>query len=218
MPFDFVKPRFLLCEGDDDKGFLETLIKEHALPDFQVCAAAECNAQKQGGRSGFRLSLDSGIQVLSGFGQLRAILIVSDNDKAGSFAEVQAELAFNGHTPPVSTDTVGTVFGKPVAVLMVPADGQGDLEKVCFPEICRVWPKANECVSAFMACTGADKWAKPASINKARARAASVGFYEPDPFKGIGHLFRNGTLSTANACFEPLVGFLKAFDAMVGIR
>lgn len=29
MPFKFTKSYFLLCEGDDDKGFLETLINEY---------------------------------------------------------------------------------------------------------------------------------------------------------------------------------------------
>jgi len=45
----------------------------------------------------------------------------------------------------------------------------------------------------------------------------SVGFNEDDPYKGLHHLFRNGTLSASNPCFDGLVAFLRNFDAMVGI-
>jgi hypothetical protein len=217
MALEFKKSRFLLCEGDDDKGFLETLIQQHNLPDFQVCQAAECNEKKQGGRSGFRYSLDSGIRVLSGFAQLRAILIVSDNDKQHSFREVQDELTAAGIAPPNTAGEAFVIFGKPAAVLLVPTANYGDLESLCLPEIHRVWPLAPQCVESFMRCTGADLWQKAASVNKARARAATVGFYEPDPYKGLGHHFRIGTFTTGNPCFQPIVDFLRGFDALVGI-
>lgn len=222
MTFTFTKPRFLLCEGDDDKGFLETLIREQGLPDFQICHAAECNeagadAKGVGGRSGFKHSL-AGFPPITGFANLRAILIVTDNDKASSFLEVRDALTDNGYTAPATVADLGSVQGKPVAILMLPSHAEnGDLEKLCLPEIHRVWPKAHECVTAFMTCTGADKWKKASSVNKARARAAAVGFNEDDPYRGLGHLFRNGTLSTTNACFQPIVDFLRGFDAMAGI-
>jgi hypothetical protein len=225
MAFDFTKPRFLLCEGDDDKGFLEALIENRpGLPEFQICHAAECNANKQGGRSGFRLSLDGGIRPLSGFGQLRAILIVSDNDTASSFADVQTELRAVGHTPPPSVNSVGSVFGKPVAVFMIPrASTLGDLESLSLPAIHQTWPKARICVPLFLRCTGALKcfgganWPKRSSISKARARAATVGFNEDDPYKGIGRLFKNGTLPVQHRCFDEIANFLRDFDAFCGI-
>jgi hypothetical protein len=225
MAFDFTKPRFILCEGPDDKQFLETLVTTRpGLPEFQICHAAECNANRQGGRSGFRQSLDGGIRLLSGFAGLRAILIVSDNDATNSFAEVQYELTVAGHTPPPTANALGLVFGKPVAVLMVPSvNTLGDLESLALPAIYQAWPKAKICVPLFLRCTGALKcfgganWPKRSSVNKARARAAAVGFNKDDPYKGIGRLFQSGTLSTSHSCFDGLTEFLARFDAFCGI-
>ncbi len=222
MTFEFTKTRFLLCEGDDDKGFLEALISKRGLPDFQICHAAECNeagsdGKGVGGRSGFSHSLN-GFGPIKGFGAVKAILLVTDNDTTQSFHEVQQALTVNGHTAPSAPGEVGLAYGKPVGVLMIPSHTeQGDLEKLCFPEIVRVWPKAEECVTAFLKCTGADAWKKESSINKARARSATIGFYEPTPYMGIGHLFRHGVLSVANSCFDPIVNFFQDFDAMMGI-
>jgi len=225
MAFDFTKPRFLLCEGDDDKWFLEALVANRpGLPEFQICHAAECNAQRQGGRSGFRLSLDGGIRLFSGFAQLKAILVVSDNDTAASFRDVQTELQVAGHTPPLTTNALGSVFGKPVAVFMVPDPNMcGDLETLSLPAIHQKWPKAKICVPLFLRCTGALKylgganWPKRSSISKARARAAAVGFNQDDPYKGIGRLFQNGTLSVQHTCFDGMASFLRDFDAFCGI-
>ena len=225
MALEFNKPRFLLCEGPDDKKFFQTLLAQRAgMPDFQVCHAAEFNNVGQGGRSGFRLSLDSSVRILSGFGGLKAILIVSDNDRASSFQEVQQELTAAGHTPPATVNDLGTLLGKPVAVLMMPsANIFGDLESLSLPAIYQTWPKARICVPLFLRCTGALKyfgganWTKPSSVNKARARAASVGFYEDDPYKGLGLLFQNGTIPVGHSCFDEVADFLHQFDAFCHI-
>jgi|SRR5579863_1401555 len=225
MAFEFTKPRFLICEGFDDKGFLEALVANRpALPEFQILHAAECNDKKQGGRSGFRLSLDSSIRTFAGFGQLKAFLIVSDNDTANSFREVQDEIRAAGHIPPPDANSVGDILGKPVAVYMVPnINTFGDLETLSLPTIYKTWPKARICVPMFLRCTGAlkyfggAKWPKPSSVSKARARAASVGFNKDDPYKGIGRLFQSGTLSAGHSCFDEMATFLNNFDAFCGI-
>lgn len=217
MPLKFTKSRFLVCEGDDDKGFLETLIRDRGLPEFQVCHAAECNDKGVGGRSAFKHSL-SGLAPITGFDAVRAILIVTDNDTAGSFTEVRDALIENGHTAPGTANEVGSIHGKPVAVLMIPSSAEhGDLEVLCLPEILRRWPEAAHCVAAFLTCTHADRWTKQSSINKARARSATVAFNEDEPYMGIGNLFRKGTLSVANPCFDEVVGFFQNFDHMCGI-
>jgi hypothetical protein len=214
----FTKPRFILCEGDDDKGVLEALVSAHNLPEFQICHSAECNPKQVGGKTGFSGAI-KGMEALSGFRDLRAMLIVTDNDVLQtSFADAQRAFTENGHTAPAVPTAVGNMLGKPVAILMIPGHTvTGDLETLCLPAIHAKWPAAQACVNAFLNCTGANNWTKPASLSKARARSAAVGFYEPDPYKGIGHLFRNGTLSPLNNCFNDLVTFLRNFDAMCGI-
>jgi len=208
----------MLCEGDDDKGVYESLIVARNLPDFQICHSAECNGGGPGGKVGFAKAI-KGMEALSGFRDLRALLIVTDTDALQtSFEDAQRALVDNGHTAPANPNVAGDMLGKPVAIRMIPTDAAiGNLEALCLPAIHEKWPTAPQCVNAFLHCTGADTWTKQSSISKARARAAAVGFYEPDPYKGIGHLFRNGTFSPLHACFDNLAAFLRNFDAMCGI-
>jgi hypothetical protein len=217
----FTKSRFILCEGEDDKGFLETIIKERRIPEFQVRHAAECNSEGTGGKDGFVKALQ-GFEATTGFSDvLKALLIVTDNDEPwSSFQRIQQMLTSIRKcecVPPETVKHVGTIAGKPLAVLMIPsADDEGNLETLCLPEIHDKWPAAKKCVSAFMECTGADKWTKRGSIHKTRARSAVVGFHENDPYKGIGYLFRSGMLSTLNPCFNGVAEFLQNFDKLVG--
>ncbi len=212
----FTKPRFLLCEGEDDKCVFEALIASQGLPEFQVCHSHEvCGT---GGKTGFAKSIE-GMEVLSGWRNLKALLVVADNDTRGnSFREIQNAFTANNHTPPPTENAIGNMLGKPVAILMIPDAGtEGDLEKLCLPAIYSKWPAAQTCVSDFLRCTGAEAWAKASSINKARARSAAVGFYEPDPYKGIGLLFKKDVLSVRHNCFDSLVQYLRDFDTMCGI-
>lgn len=215
---EFTKKRFLLCEGDDDKGFFEALTT-HLKIDFQVCHAAECNGEKIGGVTGFAKSL-KGMMPLDGFRDtLKALLLVSDNDVFDeSFKRVQKALTDNGFTAPINHNTVGEMAGKPVAILMIPNYNYvGDLESLCWPAICEKWPDAERCVTAFLQCSGATSWGKRSSRSKSRTRSATVGFNEEDPYKGIGHLFRQGELSVNHNCFNQITDFLKNFDTLCRI-
>ena len=210
-----------MCEGNDDKDFLEILIKSRGLPEFQICRSDECNTKGGdgkgvGGRSGFEHSLE-GFKPIKGYGEVQALLLISDNDSAQSFAEVQQAFLKNGHVPPNAPDAVGSIDGKPAAVLMIPSASQfGDLEFLCLPEIHRIWPDAKGCVESFMACTGSDKWTKQSSVNKTRARSAILGYHEEEPYRGIGHLFRKGLLDPGNPCFDQVADFLLNFDTFTG--
>ncbi len=218
---EFTESRFILCEGMDDKCFLEALIREHHLPSFQICHAAEFNGRgigesSTGGKDGFKTALDR-VDVLSGFDNLKAILIVTDNDEPKSLKKLRQSLKGIGSVPQSVTE-VGTIYGKPLAVFLIPSATEcGDLETFCLPEIHKVWPRSPRCVEDFLTNTGALNWTKQSSINKARARAAVVGFYQPDPYMGIGYLFRKGQLSVKNQRFDALVDFLRKFDTFAGI-
>ena len=101
---------------------------------------------------------------------------------------------------------------------MIPRhDEMGGLETLCLPAIHDKWPSAQQCVDNFLQCSGANTWTKLQSVGKARARAAAVGFNQDDPYKGLGLLFRDETLSVNHACFDEIRRFLLNFDAMCGI-
>jgi hypothetical protein len=216
----FTSPRLLLCEGPDDKGFLEALIREHHLPQFQICHAAEFKGKDDqpptGGKNGFRGCLD-GADVLRGFDDLKAILIVTDNDSDSALRDLRRIMRDVCDIPQDVTE-IGSFCGKPLAVYLIPSANEiGDLESYCLPEIHRVWPNAEKQVTAFLTETKALAWEKLSSIRKAKARAAIVSNYQPDPYHGIGVLFRKGYFQCKNQRFDELVNFLRDFDAFVGI-
>ncbi|MHB8422344.1 MAG: DUF3226 domain-containing protein [Leptospirales bacterium] len=218
MAFQFTKERFLLCEGSDDKSFFEVLIETRELPEFQVCQTAETNRDQVGGIPGFQKALEKrGLEVISGFNEVKAFLFVVDNDFVNdSFSSLQRIVRSNGYTPPESPNKVGCLGGKPLAFLLVPNDrDKGGLEKLCLPAIYDKWPTAKDCVDNFLNCTGATSWSKGSSICKAQARAAIVGFNEDDPFKGIGHLLRQDVLSVRHQHFNQIYEFLSDFDRFV---
>lgn len=70
MPWTFEDERFILCEGINDKHFLEAIIQRRDLPSFQIRHSAECNGKKVGGRDGFGFAIE-GIEALSGFSDLK---------------------------------------------------------------------------------------------------------------------------------------------------
>lgn len=146
------------------------------------------------------------------------MLLVANNHARGKSVEtVRRALFENGFGPPVTHDGIGDMDGKPVAILMIPKyNVVGGLEALALPAIYEKWPLAEQYVEDFLKSTGATAW-KQRSIDKARARAAIVGFYEKDPYKGIGHLFRAGILSVDHPCFDQIREFLKNFDAMCGL-
>jgi hypothetical protein len=120
--YPFSEERFILCEGDDDKFFLEALIEERHLPRFQVRHTAESSGVRgSGGTSGFLNSLN-GIDALTGFDKLKGILLVTDNDKIPkSFNDMRRILKALKLTPPNTPTDILDICGKPGALLMIPS-------------------------------------------------------------------------------------------------
>jgi hypothetical protein len=88
-PTEYARPWLILCEGESDKRFLQGLIDVRGLPqEFQVeHPGIEGDS---GGRSKFGAFL-RGISTSESFIEnVRAVLVVSDNDDvpADSFREV----------------------------------------------------------------------------------------------------------------------------------
>jgi len=214
--YSFTEERFALCEGDDDKFFLEALIKERRLPKFQVKHTGECSGH--GGTSGFLHALN-GIELLGGFAQVKGILLLTDNDKIPkSFNDMRRILRALKISVPDEPSEILTICGKPAALLLVPDHKTvGDLETLSWPAIVDKWPNVARCVPEFLRCTGADQWRRPSSINKATLRSAIISNYADDPYKTLGLLFKKGVISTTHKCFDAVAQFLTDFDRMVGI-
>src|SRR5712692_2306181 len=120
--------RFVLCEGDDDKGLLETIATVVGMPKLQVRHAAECNEQHTGGRSGFEHAI-AGFDIVNKFRQVKSFDIVTDNDNAKAFEETAKALSKNGYKAPRTPAGIGELDRRPVKILLVPDAVRGDLEK-----------------------------------------------------------------------------------------
>src|SRR5260370_24551497 len=119
VQYAFSEERFILCEGDDDKFFLQALIEERCLQRFQVRHTGECSP-KGGGRSGFLHALN-GIEALTGFERVKGILLVTDNDQIPkSFNDMRRILKSLKLRLPSQPTEVLTICGKPGALLMLP--------------------------------------------------------------------------------------------------
>lgn len=211
----FEKERFILCEGINDKFFLNTIIERRGLPSFQIRHSAECNGNNIGGREGFGHAIE-GIDVVSGFPELKGIIIITDNDHEQVIANIQTNLAQFGYIAPVNANQVGSIQGKPTAIILIPRhDSYGSLETLCLPALYEKWPGAEVCVREYLECTRAVTWEKQHELCKAAVRSIISGFYETDPYKGLGYLFRDDKSLADHACFNELADILNRFDEIV---
>lgn len=211
---EFGLERFILCEGPHDKSFLETLIKERKLGSFQVETAYECVGK--GGCEGFGPALE-GFEAVTGLEQLKGILIMTDNDNKQTFPKLLKQLVKAGYNP-TKSPFLGEILGKPLVIVLVPDDKTyGDLEKLCLPALYSKWPKARECVEAYLKCTGAEKWSgkRDQQLNKAKVRSIIAGYYDADPYKGLGYLFKDNKSLARHKCFDRLADILGRFDQII---
>ncbi len=210
----FTEERFILCEGRPDKGFLETLINDRNLPHFQIREASEFTGGKTGGRSAFGIFIE-GCSALSGFSNLKGIAIVTDNDEEQTLRNIEKNLAKHGYKPSDAAG-IGSIENKPVVIIPIPDQTTyGNLETFCLPVLYDTWPSAEECIKAYLECTGALSWEKQHELCKAVVRSIVAGYNENDPNKGLGDLFKNGTLSAKHPCFDRLADILNRFDEIV---
>lgn len=219
VAWEFNEDRFILCEGDHDKYFLESLIKNRRLPKFQVKHAAEitkveCTKKPTGGTSGFGIAIES-FPGTTGFHKLKGIAIVTDNDTEKAIGNIQRELRGYGYIPS-GVKGIGRIQNIPVVIIPIPDNANyGNLEKLCLPVLYSKWPDAKKCVEAYIECTGAINWRKNNELSKAIVRSIISGFYEDDPNKGLGYLFQNGVLPLDHVCFNGIADTLSRFDEIV---
>lgn len=212
--WDFTADRFILCEGENDKHFLEILISHKNLPPFQVMHADEANGGKGGGRSGFGPALE-GFDVHTGFEKLRGIAIVTDNDTPSTCPDLERELSRYGYVQSGS-DCLGTLNSIPVRLILLPNRNEfGDLETLCLPALYDKWASSEKCVTEYLRCTAAALWRRQNKIPKAKVRSIISGYYEADPNKGLGYLFKEEPDLLDDKCFDELADILRHFDEIV---
>jgi len=100
--------RIIICEGEHDKHFLESLITRRRLPTFQVLDAHACCGI--GGVSGLVPALE-GLYAIHGFTELAGIAIVTDNDNVRSLTNLQRKLDESEHYDSIQPLRIGKMAG-----------------------------------------------------------------------------------------------------------
>lgn len=213
----YERPWLLLCEGMGDKRFFESLFKENGIgADFHIRYPHK-DGKYNGGRSNFGSDLLAISMDETFITNVKAVLVVSDNDTAESFAEVQTELKQASLAIPDAAEKVASQKSGPkVVVLMVPRDCHGNLESLCLTSAYDKWP-LKEPLDKFVAECPAKDWSI-GKQSKMRMQTILAATNDSQPDCGFGAHWNQKDkhrIPLDHASFTGLTDFLKNFEAMV---
>jgi hypothetical protein len=216
----FTKPRFVLCEGNDDAALVRALIASAAgsIAEFDVSPVNDVT--NVNGNSGFEEST-IGASVLPGFEDVTRIVVVSDNDDnaTSSFSKIRTQLlnaerdAASDRTWSIPTaPALQTVGDLGFSVWMWPEPGtRGCLETVLWGVVTQLYPVEAKCVENALQCSGADSW--PVSkLDKARIRCFISLKNKKNPALPLSLVWRDAPslFPLSNAAFAPFKQFLAS--------
>jgi hypothetical protein len=219
-PFDS-RPYTLLCEGVGDLRFFASLFDQRGIgKDFTVRVPV-INGEVGGGRSQFGRYLSSLYLDQSFTDNVKALLVVSDNDDdpAQSFAEVKQQISLaKTFAVPAAERTVARLDSSPaVVVLMLPMGGiVGNLESLCLLAAYSKWP-IKGVLDIFVSKTSPAKWpfGKQAKM-RMQTILASINDKQPDTgFAGSWRQALKHQVPLDHPCFDEVVQFLTDFPALL---
>jgi hypothetical protein len=217
------RPWLILCEGETDKRFLDQLISNRALPDeFQIRFPSR-GTDNRGGRSKFGPWLNAA-QAVTGWSDIRAVLIISDNDDdpPTSFGEVRASLTA-GKWPgiPSFERTIAKSPGYPHTVILMlpPAGQQGSLETLCLLAAYFKWQNIQAPLDAFVQSAGVNGWSanKEAKMRLQTVIAATCNARPDAGFAGHWREDVQYHIPLNHAVFNDLATFLRGFRGLIDL-
>lgn len=215
----FDKPWLLLCEGLGDQRFFERLFEARNIGQNFSLRYPHREGKWDGGRGSFGKDLGA-ISVNEFFiAKVRAILVVSDNDTATSFAEVQAQIRKAPTLPVPDTErTVARRAGAPdIVVLMLPIGELGNLETLCLRAAHAKWGLETE-LNAFARATPANGWLLgKQSKMKMQTMLAATNSEQPDcGFTGHWNQKAEFRVPVDHSTFDSVCDFIRDFPALLG--
>ncbi len=221
---DFSKPWFLLCEGQADKRFLDSLLQQRGLEGEFRIEHPQREEDGAGGRGKFGAKLNGLLANESFLQSVKGILVVSDNDDDpnASFADVQQQLRqVEGIEVPHAPRVVVRNRGLPaVSVLMIPFDGSpGNLESVCLPSAYEKWANHSlqQKVDAFVSDLPVASWSGNKQA-KARMHTIIAATCEPKPdasFSLYWTVKEDFRIPVSHASFDGIAEFIADFPRLV---
>lgn|GEM_PF-2411748 len=216
VPTGIVGPWVIVCEGDADRYFFQTLLKERAIKGFDTPFPAKTDQGGTGRFPDMLQSLERHFDKLTG-----GVLIVADskNNEDNIFRLVRKKIKTANkkgglHYPiPTALNRVepATADAPAIAIITVPGwGGVGGLETLCLKALASKSPKIRKCVEGYMRCSGADQWGDHETMDKARLQTFIAGFHKNDPNNALKHAVRNGLIPLRHRYFNQIVRFLKS--------
>ena len=217
LPARIDGPCLIIGEGAHDEAFLRHLLQNRNISGYQV-GFPQPPDQSSGGRGGFGEVL-SGLRVRPDFMNIRAIVLVSDNDEdpVTSFNKINAQIADAGHlSVPTQPLNVALTTDHPdlVTVMLPWADQIGCLETLCLPAALEAWPQLKPCVKEYSRCADVETWPK-SKQSKMQLRCLFSAACKTDPNTPLTHAWsRNPPLiPLGHQSFDQLAKFLRTFRA-----
>lgn len=215
------RPFLLLCEGESDKRFFDHLITSRAKIEksFQVKFPSRDN-DKSGGNSKFGTWLNTAFKVPAFKKNVKAVLVVSDNDSNGmaSFEALQRVLtAAQGFPIPRADRTVAKAEGFPsIVIFMLPHGELGSLETLCLGPAYGKWP-IEASLNQFFDSSPAKDW-NPSKQAKMRLQCMIAANCKQRPEAGFSGLWWQDEeyhLPLGDPAFDDISEFLAGFRALV---
>jgi hypothetical protein len=203
-----------------DLRFYQRLFEARGIGDDFTVRVPIINGEYAGGRPQFGRYLSS-ISVDQAFiDNVKAVLIVSDNDSdpVASFIEVQEQIRFAKTFPvPDAERTVARAKDSPaVVVLMLPMGDAGNLESICLTAAYSQWPIEDH-LNEFVGHTPARDWmiGKQAKMKMQTILAANNNKQPDTGFAGSWNQAPEFRVPVHHACFDDIVRFLIDFPALL---
>lgn len=203
----------IIGEGKGDAAFFRHLCEERGIADFQI---------EEAGGTGKLEEYLKGLSSRTNFEQLKAILLVGDNDDkpADSFNRMRVYLKRAGL--PVPNEPLKVARNHPhvlaLVVMMVPytvAGGptRGSLETLLLPAIDQHKPQVKACVDAYFTCL-AGNWTKNQE-DKFRVRCSIAAMWPDDPNFGLQFALdpARDMIPLSHNRFDEIASFLLGFAA-----
>ena len=202
---DFV----VVGEGDGDAYFIRNLCEARGIAGMQVEDAR--------GDSKFPEFL-RGLKDRTGFGRLRGLLVVSDNDDAPAenYKRIRGHLKDTKFPYADAPLQPARRDGFTVAVMMLPFTGVGGPTRGCLETLLlRAVEPANaavaRCIDAYRACIGGARTSN--QEDKFRMRCFIAALYRDDPNLSVSFATSQGKglVNLGHKCFNEVADFLGSF-------
>lgn len=191
------KPKLLIVEGEDEKGFFEALLTSMAITDVQVLPI--------GGKTKLRSNLKALVQG-SNFSSVKTLAVARDADDnpTGAFQSVCDALKYVGLSVPAAELILSK--GNPKTIVMIlPAPGSnGMLEDVCLSSVAST--REMSCVLQYFKCIKEKTGNLPNNISKARLQTYLAA---KEPGLRLGEAAQRGLWSWENSAFSRITEFIK---------